>query len=33
MNDNEICGRITNQLIVEFPLLAQDKLDFVAKKC
>ena len=32
MNDNAISGRIKNQLIVGSPLLAQDKLDFVAKK-
>ena len=32
MNENAISGRIKNQLIVGSPLLAQDKLDFVAKK-
>ena len=32
MNNNTVRGRIKNQLIVGSPLLAQDKLDFVAKK-
>ena len=32
MNDIAISGRIKNQLIVGSPPLAQDKLDFVAKK-
>ena len=32
MNDNAISGRTKNQLIVGSPLLAQDKLEFVAKQ-
>ena len=31
-NDNTVRGHIKNQLIVGSPLLAEDKLDFVAKK-